>query len=331
VETFLREVGFVQTQHAIHKKSWPHTKSSIIHFDRNELKKHLKKCPRKYRHLFRFERCSKNYLEKVVNDKECMVSQQLKILATGDFFLDEIKKIEEVFLKEAEHVYDLSVNPTQNFVGGFGGILLHNTEALALFEAMRIGALANVVAGTVHAESPYGVYDRIVHDLGVPPTSFKACDLIAICSMLRSPDGLHRFKRVIELTEVRKAWKEDPEAEGGFVPLMQYSAKEDRLKPTDVLLDGESWVLNEIAKRVREWHGAWDLVWENILLRSRVKETMLDFALKLNRPEILEADWSVGANEMFHVISERVRLEVGALDSEMIYQRWLEWFKERLK
>jgi type IV secretory pathway ATPase VirB11/archaellum biosynthesis ATPase len=204
-------------------------------------------------------------------------------------------------------------------------------EALALFEAMRIGALANVVAGTIHAESPYGVYDRIVHDLGVPPTSFKACDLIVICSMLRSPDGLHRFRRVVELTEVRKAWREDPEAEGGFVPLMQYSAKEDKLKPTDILVDGESWVLNEIIKKVREWRGAWDLVWDNILLRSKIKETMVDFSLKLNRPEILEADWSVEANEMFHLICDKVREEVGSLDSKLIYERWLDWFKERLR
>jgi intein/homing endonuclease/uncharacterized membrane protein (DUF2068 family) len=208
---------------------------------------------------------------------------------------------------------------------------IRGEEALALFEAMRIGALANVVAGTVHAESPYGVYDRIVHDLGVPPTSFKACDLIVISSMLRSPDGLHRFRRVVEVVEVRKHWKEDPETEGGFVPLMQYSAKDDRLKPTDVLVEGESWVLNEIAKKVREWHGAWDLVWENILLRAKIKETMVDFSLKLNRPEILEADWSVEANEMFHLICDEVKREVGGLDSKLIYERWLDWFKRRLR
>ncbi len=204
-------------------------------------------------------------------------------------------------------------------------------EALTLFEAMRIGALSNMVAGTIHAESPYGVFDRIVHDLGVPPTSFKACDIIVICSMLRSPDGLHRYRRVIEVTEVRKGWKEDPEAEGGFVPLLRYSAKEDRLKPTDVLLDGESWVINEIAKRVREWHGAWDLVWENILLRAKVKETMVEFSKKLGRPEILEADWCVEANEMFHLICEQVKEEVGELDSKLIFERWLNWFKQRLK
>jgi len=208
---------------------------------------------------------------------------------------------------------------------------VRSKESTVLFEAMRIGALANVVAGTIHGESAYGVYDRVVHDLGVTPTSFKALDLITICNMLTSPDGLHRFRRVVELTEVRKHWKEDPEEEGGFVPLMQYSAKEDELKPTDTLLNGESEVLNAIAKRVREWHGSWDRVWENILLRAKIKETIVRFAQELNRPEILEAEWTVQANEAFHLISAKVAEEVGSVDSKLVYERWLEWFKERLK
>lgn len=207
---------------------------------------------------------------------------------------------------------------------------VRSVESLALYEAMRIGALANVVAGTIHGESAYGVYDRVVHDLGVPPTSFKALDLITICNQLKSPDGLHRFRRVTELTEVRKHWKDDPLDEGGFVNLMEYSAKEDRLKPTDTLIDGESQVLNEIAKRVREWRGQWDAVWDNILLRAKIKETMVELAEKSGKSNLLEADYIVESNGMFHLISEQVRDEIGALDSKMIYDKWLEWFKKRV-
>ncbi len=207
---------------------------------------------------------------------------------------------------------------------------VRSVESLALFEAMRIGAMANVVAGTIHGESAYGVYDRVVHDLGVPPTSFKALDLITICNQLKSPDGLHKFRRVTELTEVRKQWKNDPLDEGGFVNLMEYSAKEDKLKPTDTLIDGESQVLNEIARRVREWRGQWDAVWDNILLRTKIKETMVNFAANLGKDNILEAEHVVESNAMFHLISEQVRQEVGALDSKMIYDKWLEWFKKRI-
>jgi flagellar protein FlaI len=208
---------------------------------------------------------------------------------------------------------------------------VRSVEGKALFEAMRIGALAHFVGGTIHGESAYGVYDRVVNDLGVPNTSFKAIDLITICNMLRSPDGLHRFRRVTTLSEVRKHWKDDPDMEGGFVNLMEYSAKEDRLRPTPTLIDGESEVLNEIAKRVREWHGRWDDVWENIQLRTKIKEAMLAYAKRLNRPGILEADWTVNSNEMFHIISNQVKEEVGGMDSDMIFGRWENWFKRELK
>jgi type IV secretory pathway ATPase VirB11/archaellum biosynthesis ATPase len=207
---------------------------------------------------------------------------------------------------------------------------VRSKESTVLFEAMRIGALANLVAGTIHGESAYGVYDRVVHDLGLVPTSFKALDIIVITNVIKSPDGLRRFRRVTEVVEVRKKWKEDPMVEGAFVPLMTYSAKEDTLKPTDVLLNGESEVLNEISKRVREWHGAWDRVWDNILLRAKIKQTMVEFAEKLNRPEILEAEWVVNANEQFHLISEEVSREVGCVDSKTVYERWLNWLKKRV-
>lgn len=208
---------------------------------------------------------------------------------------------------------------------------VRSKEAVALFEAMRIGALANLVAGTIHAESSYGVFDRVVNDLGVVPTSFKACDIITICNMLRSPDGLHRFRRVTELVEQRKHWKKDPMDENGFIPLMQYSAKEDRLKPTDILLNGESEIINDIGKRIREWHGRWDVIWENILLRAKVKEAMVDFAKKLNKPDALEAPFVSESNEKFHLISDEVRQEVGSVDPKIVYEKWLEWFKSKLK
>jgi len=208
---------------------------------------------------------------------------------------------------------------------------VRSLEAQALFEAMRIGALSNVVMGTIHGESPYGVFDRIVNDLKVPPASFKAADIIVICNRLRTADGLHTYRRVLEVTEVRKEWKEDPLEEGGFVNLMEYSAKEDKLKPTDTLINGESLIINEIAKRVKEWHGNWDGIWSNIELRGKVKQTIVDFAKKLNKPDLMEGEWTSKSNEMFHLVCDDVRRDVGFLDSKIIYDKWLEWFKESIK
>ncbi len=208
---------------------------------------------------------------------------------------------------------------------------VRSKEAQALWEAMRIGALAHVVAGTIHGESAYGVFDRVVNDLGVPKTSFKATDIIVVCGMIRSADGLHRIRRVLEVTEIRKRWMDDPMEENAFINLMEYDAREDQLKPTSTLINGESYIINEIAKRVKEWHGNWDAVWNNILLRGKVKGTMYNYAKKLDRYDILEANWVVRANDMFHVISEDVKKEVGTLDPDMIFKRWENWFRDEIK
>jgi len=208
---------------------------------------------------------------------------------------------------------------------------IRSVESKALFEAMRIGALANVVAGTIHGESAYGVFDRVVNDLGVPPTSFKAVDFIVVCNRLRSSDGIKTFRRVVNITEVRKHWKEDPVDEKGFVELMGYDSTEDTLKPTDTLLNGESLILNSIASSVRGWVGKWDQVWSNIQLRAKILETIVDIANKSDKKELLEAETCVKANEMFHIIGQNVKHEVGIVDSKRVYEEWLNWLKKYAK
>ncbi len=328
VEKFIEKIGFTHKKLKMVIKAFPHTKDNSVIFDPEELERHLK-LPRKYRHLRKTKKCSKYYMEKIANEVGC--SKHFSDFANGEFYIDEIKQINEIGLNTPEYVYDLSVNPTENFIGGFGGIILHNTEAKALYEAMRIGALSNVVAGTIHGESAYGVFDRVVNDLGVPPTSFKATDIIVVSGMIRSADGLHRFRRVLDVVEVRKRWREDPLEEGGFVSLMEYSAKQDKLKPTETLVNGESLIINEIAKRVKEWHGRWDAVWSNIELRGKIKQAIVDYANTLKRKDILEAEWVSASNETFHLIADEVKREVGDVDSEEIFKRWDEWFRNQLK
>ena len=116
---------------------------------------------------------------------------------------------------------------------------VRSEEAKALYEAMRVGALANVVAGTVHGASPYSVFDRIVNDLGVPITSFKATDLIIVVNTVKTADGLHSFRRLVQVAEVRKLWTKDPLEEKGFVDLLRYNVEKDELEPTDDLINGD--------------------------------------------------------------------------------------------
>ncbi|MFB6294278.1 MAG: hypothetical protein ABEI97_00815, partial [Candidatus Nanohaloarchaea archaeon] len=206
---------------------------------------------------------------------------------------------------------------------------VRSDEAKALYEAMRIGAVANFVGGTIHGEDAYAVFDRVVNDLGVPATSFKATDIIVSANRLRSPSGTDRFRRVTGITEVRKDWTEDPAQENGFVDLMRYDAEQDKLVPTETLLNGESVILNRIADNVREWKNDWDAVWENIQLRKRIKQRQVDLAS--HGDHVLEARFTSKANEKFHTISDQVKEEYGELDPERIYARWNEWAERTAK
>jgi hypothetical protein len=191
--------------------------------------------------------------------------------------------------------------------------------------------MANVVAGTIHGESPYGVFDRVVNDLGVPRTSFKATDLIVVANPIRSPDGIHRWRRVTQLTEVRKEWETDPLLENGFVDLMKYDSISDELQPSAELINGDSDVLKAIAANVKEWAGKWDAVWDNVLLRAKTKEALVNYSKKSKMPELLEAEFVSITNDQFHKISEEVKEEVGALDSKKIFFNWDSWLKREIK
>ncbi|MEM4248121.1 MAG: type II/IV secretion system ATPase subunit, partial [Candidatus Nanoarchaeia archaeon] len=177
---------------------------------------------------------------------------------------------------------------------------IRSTEALALWEAMRVGALAKVVAGTIHGDSPYSVFDRVVNDLKVPKTSFKATDIIMVANTITSPSGLERWRRLTQISEVRKLWTEDPILEKGFADLMVYNAKADMIDATPVLLEGESEIVKAIGGRVREWAGNWDAIWGNIDLRAKIKQAIVDAAQKAKMPELLEAPFVVKANDEFH-------------------------------
>ncbi len=208
---------------------------------------------------------------------------------------------------------------------------VRSVEAKALYEAMRVGALANVVAGTIHGASPYGVFDRVVNDLGVPATSFKATDIITVCNPIKSADGLSSWRRVLQISEIRKHWKEDPLREKGFVDLMKYNVEKDELEPTEDLINGDSETIKDIASNVKGWSGNWDAVYDNILLRGKIKKEVVDVAKKINNPEILEAGFNTLSNHMFHKFSDEVIQEIGLPLSERVFPKWQQWLNEEVR
>ncbi len=208
---------------------------------------------------------------------------------------------------------------------------VRSVEAKALYEAMRVGALANVVAGTIHGASPYGVFDRVVNDLGVPITSFKATDSVIVCNPIKSPDGLHSWKRLIQLSEVRKHWTKDPLAEKGFVDLMKYNIEKDELEPTEDLVNGDSQIIKDVASNVKGWAGNWDAVYDNILLRSKIKNELVDVAKKTSDYDLLESKFNTLSNHAFHRISDEIIQEVGLPLGERVFPAWQEWLNKEVK
>lgn len=208
---------------------------------------------------------------------------------------------------------------------------VRSEEAKALYEAMRVGALANVVAGTIHGDSPYGVFDRVVNDLGVQNTSFKATDLILITNPVKTADGMHSMKRVMSLTEVRKHWIKDPLLEGGFVDLLKYNVEKDILEPTPELINGESEVIKSIASNVKGWAGDWDAVYDNIILRGKIKQEIVDIANRLGKPELMEGKFNALSNAAFHRISDEIREEIGIPKSDRVFPEWRKWLLEKVK
>jgi len=176
---------------------------------------------------------------------------------------------------------------------------VRSTEARVLYEAMRVGAMSNTVAGTIHADNPYGVFDRVVNDLGVPRGSFKATDIIIIVKQIKSATGLHYVRRVVSVTEVLKDWEKEPK----FLDLMVYDRKKDALVPTKEFLEGKSQTIANILETTTAYNEYNDAI-KDITLRAWAKEQFV----KLNSmfPEKLEGPNTLKANLLFADLFERI-------------------------
>ena len=76
---------------------------------------------------------------------------------------------------------------------------------------------------------------------------------------------------------------------------------------------------------------SWDAVWDNILLRAKVKEAIMNAAIDMKDDDMLEAPFVIKCTDHFHKISDKVRTRYGSLDSEKIFFEWSEWLKKELK
>ncbi|MFH0971939.1 MAG: type II/IV secretion system ATPase subunit [Candidatus Micrarchaeota archaeon] len=199
-------------------------------------------------------------------------------------------------------------------------------EARALFEAMRVGAVGNVVMGTIHGESAYSIWDRIVNDLGVPTTSFKATDFAVVATQIRFKGSLKRARRLIEITEVKKHWTQDPDREDGFLNWMQFDAGKDDLDIFEDKIKDSEWM-----KKLQTTRGLKpDQIWAEIRARADAKQYLVDLKRKYQIPKLLEAENTLPSHSRYMLIAEKQREETGSVNHADLLKEWKFWVDENI-
>jgi type IV secretory pathway ATPase VirB11/archaellum biosynthesis ATPase len=198
---------------------------------------------------------------------------------------------------------------------------VRSKEAQVLYEAMRVGAIGNTVMGTIHGENAYSVWDRIVNDLDVPNTSFKATDIIVTCAPIRFKGSIKKDRRLIEITEIGKHWYDDPEREDGLNELIQY----DTAKDVQLFLE-QNIKKSEMFPKMAKKRGlkVADIMLD-ITARAETKQFLVDMKNKQVIPELLEAKYTVPSNDKWLLILEKQREIHGAVDFGEAKEEWQQW------
>ena len=201
---------------------------------------------------------------------------------------------------------------------------VRGVEAKVLFEAMRVGAAGNLIMGTIHGSTTRDVYERVVFDIGIPSTSFKAVDAVVIAAPIRTEGGVERKRRVIQISEITKtSWTSNPDPDKVFNDIMKYNVSTDTLDTTDFLDMGQSQIIGNIAKK---WGISVEKALQNIKLRGLIKKIIVEHAEK--NPELLEATANRDANNAFWMFIEECKNYRGSVEYNKVFDRWINWFEE---
>jgi flagellar protein FlaI len=193
-------------------------------------------------------------------------------------------------------------------------------EARALFEAMRVGAAGGAVLGTIHGSSAYDTWDRLTHDLNVPPSSFKAVDVVVSVGYREDRELSKKTRYVRSVTEVRKNWSSDPLKEGCLVDLVRFN---DSTDSEDHAFENSD-VLMEIAARKRMSRSECD---DNIHLRERMIRKTVELA-RGGHKNLLEVHGVLESKKTYLRLINQQQTEEGKIDYRKLYRRWSNWIDE---
>ncbi len=204
-------------------------------------------------------------------------------------------------------------------------------EARVLYESIRVGATGNTVLGTIHGRGPRDVFERVVYDLNIPATSFKATDAVVVTQRL--PVG----RRVSEIAELNKdvdieSIGSGAQADSLFTTLMEYDSEKDCLEVPQGLDPKSSQIIRFVAGRRGT---TLEHVWKETLVRSKMYEKIIGWHRVTGLHEILELKASADYNKKYLSMVDDQRYRDGGrfrdVDYDKIFDKWAAWAEKYVK
>ena len=181
-------------------------------------------------------------------------------------------------------------------------------EAGVLYEAMRVGTAGNSVLGTIHGSSVRDVIERVVYDLGVSIHSFKATDVVVVCTPVRMRGRSERVRMITEIAEIRKD-------DGDFKKIVSFDQK------SGYNIDlSDSGIISRTAKK---WGLEENDIMRHIRIRGEIKRELVERSEMF--PEAIKSDFVANANKHFWYLNESLE----SLDE--IMEQWKEWLRKEVK
>lgn len=159
-------------------------------------------------------------------------------------------------------------------------------EAQTLYQSMRTGKAGSSVLGTIHGDSAHSVYERVVHDIGIPKEAFAATDIVITMALNRPRGSQRQVRRLVEIVEYAK-----DRGPGEFNALMKYDFSKGKLSAF-------SSTRSEVVSRIADsWNMTYEEAVENIHVRARIREALIE-AGRTKGAMYLDPEWTCMSNEL---------------------------------
>lgn len=144
-----------------------------------------------YRVLFYRSEFQRRFLKHVKPIKKIPKLKPSRKFFDKGVFIDTVKSVDVIKHENEVDVYDLCVPGYQNFIGGFGGVMLHNTGHAGL--------------ATIHAASLPQLMDRLTTPpISLPPSLLQNLDIIIFLLQVKSRDRyVRRVNQILEVVGLK--------------------------------------------------------------------------------------------------------------------------------